>query len=73
MATILGHNKKSTAKTLALNYFTPKVFRVTHHDKLKLYNIRPPAKVYFCLGKNNQISLQQSPQILLEKAEKLER
>ena len=27
--------KKSTAKTLTLNYFTPKVFRVAHHDKLK--------------------------------------
>ena len=29
---------------LALTYFTPKVFRVTHHDKLKFHNIRPPAK-----------------------------
>ena len=63
----------STAKTLALNYFTPKVFRVTHHDKLKFYNIRPPAKVQFCLGKHNQVSQQQSPQMLLEKAKKLER
>ena len=35
-----------TANTLALNYFTPKVFRVTHHDKLKFYNIRPPTKVW---------------------------
>ena len=35
----------STAKTLSLNYFTPKVLRVTRHDKLKFYNIRPPTKV----------------------------
>ena len=37
--------KKSSAKTLALNYFPPKVFRVTHHDKLKFHNTRPPATV----------------------------
>ena len=37
--------KIPTAKTLALNYFTPKLFRVTHHEKLKFHNIRPPAKV----------------------------
>ena len=44
VATILG-KKISTAKILAPNYFTLKVFRVTHHDKLKFHNIRPLAKV----------------------------
>ena len=54
MATVSG-KKISTAKTLALNHFPPKVFRVTQHDKLKFHNIKPSAKVYFCLGKPNQI------------------
>ena len=72
MKTISGKNI-STAKTLALNYLTVKVFRVTHHDKLKFHNIKPLAKVKFDLGKRNQILLQRSSQILLEKTEKLER
>ena len=46
VATILGQKRKiSTAKTLTLNYFPTKVFRVTHHGKFKFHNIRPPAKV----------------------------
>ena len=43
------------------------------HERVKFHNIRPPAKVQLCLGKRSQISLQRSPPMLLEKAEKFER